>query len=66
VVPDLICLRRGFGERVGEDKFELERGGCGDKCFVSVLPSMHGEKKRILYKKTGIARTRRNSARDCV
>jgi hypothetical protein len=40
VVPDLVCLRRGFGERVSEDELGLERGGCGDERFVAILPSI--------------------------
>ena len=50
-MPDLICLRRSFGERVSEDEFKLERGGCGDKCFVAVLPSMHDEENAYYTRK---------------
>jgi len=40
VVPDLVCLRGGLSERVGEDELGLERGGYGDECFIAVLPSI--------------------------
>ena len=40
MVPDLVCLRGSFGERVGEDEFGLERGGYGNEGFVAVLPSI--------------------------
>jgi hypothetical protein len=52
VVPDLVCLRGGFGERVSEDELELERGGCGDERFIAILPSI-ARSSCILYKRTG-------------
>ena len=38
MVPDLVRLRRGFRECIGEDKLGLKRGGDGDQSFITVLP----------------------------
>ena len=40
VVPHLICLQEGLGERVGERELGGEGGGCGEEGLVAVLPMM--------------------------